>query len=845
MREGPRRDGSVPSSRHVVRADLPTGTVTLVFTDIEGSTKLLHQVGPEAYSDALAEHRRLLRETYARHSGVEVDTQGDAFFYAFPEAGEAVAAAEAGREALRPGPIQVRVGIHTGRPHLGPESYVGEDVHLGARIGAAGHGGQVLLSDATRRSAHLEEGVIDLGEHRLKDFERPIRIFQLGSERFPPLKTISNTNLPRPASSFVGREREVAEVVALLKDGARLVTLTGPGGSGKTRLSIEAAAELVGDHKAGTFWVELALIRDPALVSAEIAKTLGASDGLADNVGEREMLLVLDNLEQVIDAAPELADLVETCPNLRVLVTSRERMRVRGEVEYPVAPLAEPDAVDLFLARAGLTEADDAVHRLCRALDEMPLAIELAAARAKVLTPAQILERLSQRLDLFTGGRDADPRQRTLRSTIEWSHDLLDPAEQRLFARLAVFAGGATLETAERVADAELDTIQSLVERSLVRRTGDRFWIYETIREFALERLESSGEADDIRRRHAEHFLDLAETAEPHLRHEDDEWLDRLEFEQDNVRAALDHLGASGERSRELRMCAAFWWVWSLRGSLKEGRRRLERALEGDPRPTIPRANALTGAFDLAGDDGDYAASREFGEEALPLYRALGDDWGVAYVQMGLGLLLNLEDRYVEAKPLLEEAIRGFRELGDEHWEMQTSRRLASVYESLGDVGRARAIQEENLRRARAGGDAFIEARSLAVLAQYDLDEGRVEPAIPLLVEAHRIQHGRRGVAYRYQEAIIACRFALALALKEEAAAAIRLLSCADAEFEELEIGSGSGEGWVVRMNNRTREMARRSIDEATAGREEEEGRKLTVDQAVTLALGLLRAVST
>ena len=310
-----------------------------MFTDIEGSTKLLHELGTQGYTEALAEHRGVLRDIFGGHGGVEVDTQGDAFFYAFSQAGEAVAAADEGREALATGPIQVRVGIHTGSPHLGPEGYVGEDVHLGARIGAAGHGGQVLVSDATRRSAGLEEGVLDLGEHRLKDFEEPVRILQLGSERFPPLKTISNTNLPRPASSFVGRGREVEEVVALVRDGARLVTLTGPGGSGKTRLSVEAAAELVADHKAGTFWVELAPIRDPAVVTDEIAKTVGAKDGLADHIGEREMLLVLDNLEQVIEAAPALADLVETCPSLAVLATSRERLRVRGEVEYPVEPL--------------------------------------------------------------------------------------------------------------------------------------------------------------------------------------------------------------------------------------------------------------------------------------------------------------------------------------------------------------------------------------------------------------------------------------------------------------------------------------------------------------------------
>jgi predicted ATPase/class 3 adenylate cyclase len=641
-----------------VRTDLPAGTVTLLFTDIEGSTKLLHELGPEGYANALAEHRRLLREAFGRHGGVEIDTQGDAFFFAFEDAREAVTAAEEGREALRLGAIHVRVGIHTGEPHLGPEGYVGHDVHLGARIGAAGHGGQVLLSEATRAAAALaEDALLDLGEHRLKDFERPIPIHQLGAERFPPLKTIANTNLPRPASSFVGRERETEEIVRLIKDGARLVTLTGPGGSGKTRLSIESAAELVGDHKAGTFWVELAPIRDPALVTEEMAKTVGAKDGLVHHVAEREMLLVLDNLEQVIDAGPALADLVEACPNLVVLATSRERLRVRGEVEYEVRPLTELDAVELFVTRASLAEADDGVHALCRALDEMPLAIELAAARAKVLSPAQILERVSERLDL-RGGRDADPRQRTLRSTIEWSHDLLDADEQQLFARLAVFAGGATLEAAERVAHGNLDTLQSLVEKSLVRRTDERFWMYETIREFARERLEASDESKDVSTRHAEHFLAMAEEAEPHLRQEEDAWLDRLEAELDNVRGALGHFEASGEHDRALRLCAAFWWIWSLRGPLNEGLDRIPRALQQDPRPMIARANALLGAADLAGDAGDFDASRAWGEEALALHRAAGNDWGVSYVQLGLGLILAQEDRFQEAKVLLERSVR-------------------------------------------------------------------------------------------------------------------------------------------------------------------------------------------
>ncbi len=310
---------------------LPSGTVTLLFTDIEGSTRLLRELG-DRYAEALVQHRRVLREAFAARGGVEVDTQGDAFFVAFADPGEAVAAAAAMQAALADGPIRVRMGLHTGRPDRIDEGYVGEDVHLGARVAAAGHGGQVVLTKPT--AEEVEAPLIDLGEHRVKDFPEPVWLFQLGDETFPPLRTISNTNLPRPASSFVGRERERDEVVALLADGARLLTLAGPGGSGKTRLAIEAASELVGRFRNGVFWVGLATIRDPELVVPAIGQTLGAHDPPAGHIGDRDLLLLLDNLEQVVDAASEVADLVEACPNLRVLVTSRELLRVPGEVEY-------------------------------------------------------------------------------------------------------------------------------------------------------------------------------------------------------------------------------------------------------------------------------------------------------------------------------------------------------------------------------------------------------------------------------------------------------------------------------------------------------------------------------
>ena len=367
-----------------VRHDLPSGTVTFLFTDMEGSTGLLHELGAERYAEALAEHRSVIRTACAAHGGVEVDTQGDAFFVAFPTAPGAVGAAKHAVNELSSGPIRVRFGIHTGTPQVWEEGYVGVDVHQAARIAAAGHGGQVLLSASTAALVGGEE-LRDLGEHRLKDIPDAVSIFQLGEESFPPLRTISNTNLPRPASSFVGREAVMREVLERIERSAA-PHLTGPGGTGKTRLALEVAGSLVPEYKAGVFWVGLASLRDPALVAETIAQVLGAKDGLAEHVGERKLLLLLDNLEQVIEAAPGLAELLEHCPNLVLLCTSRELLRVRGEVDYAVPPLGSPEAVTLFCER-GQLESSDEIAELCARLDNLPLAVELAAARTKALTP--------------------------------------------------------------------------------------------------------------------------------------------------------------------------------------------------------------------------------------------------------------------------------------------------------------------------------------------------------------------------------------------------------------------------------------------------------------------------
>ena len=812
-----------------MRRDLPSGTVTFVFTDIEGSTKLLKELGPDAYAEALAEHRRRLREAFTRRGGVEVDTQGDAFFYAFPDASEAIDAARQGREALRPGPIHVRMGLHTGTPHLSEEGYVGEDVHFGARIAAAGHGGQVLLSEKTRAFAGTD--VLDLGEHRLKDFGEAVWIYQLGEERFPPLKTISNTNLPRPASSFVGRERERSEIVGRLRDGARLVTLTGPGGSGKTRLGIEAAGELVPGFRNGVFWVGLATLRDPGLVEDAIVQTLGAKDGLAEHIGSREMMLLLDNFEQVVDAAAELSGLLERCPNLRVIVTSRERLRVSGEVEYPVPPLADPEAVALFCERSAL-KPDDTIAELCRRLDNLPLAVELAAARTNVLSPQQILERLSRRLDLFRAGRGTDSRQATLRAAIEWSHDLLTADERRLFARLAVFAGGCHLEAAEEVVDADLDTLGSLVDKSLVRRTDDRFWMLETIREYAVERLEASGEAADMRRRHAEHFLGLAEEAEPHLYQESAEWLDRLEREHDNLRAALDHLHASGEGGLALRLAGAVPDFWCAKEHFAEGRRQLERALAAGPAdPTPIRAKALIGAAHMARDCGFGADAKARAEEGLALARRYGDARVVADGVFWLGQALADEGDFESARRFHEEGVALRIELGDELGALVANRMLAWTLSETGDRDGARALHEANLQRARSMGNTGMIATTIGALASYAIVDRRVENALALAAESVRTFHengNRHGVAVEL------CRCAGAHAIAGNVVLAARLLACATALHEE--IGS-SMLPYLTQENEETLAVVRSNLDDTGFATAWEEGRTMTANAAVALAV--------
>ncbi|MDP9226962.1 MAG: adenylate/guanylate cyclase domain-containing protein, partial [Actinomycetota bacterium] len=513
----------------------PSGTVSLLFSDIEGSTVLLRELGEERYADALEDHRCLLRAAFERHEGYEVDCEGDAFFVAFQSAEDAVASAAEAQQALAAHAwpegreFRVRMGIHTGEPLLAPPKYVGVDVHRAARIMAAGHGGQVLVSQVTRDLVEDSFALVDLGPHRLKDISAAERVYQLGEEGFPPLRSLYQTNLPVPATSFLGRERELAEVVASLgREEVRLLTLTGSGGTGKTRLALQAAAEVSAAFPGGVFWVPLAPLRDQGLVLATVAQALDVREepgrSLVESVAERlagqQALVLLDNVEHLLPTiAADVAALAAAAPTARFLITSRERLQLSGEHVYAVPTLSEGDGVALFIARAAQADAafmeTPAVAELCRRLDELPLALELAAARTTLFRPEQLLERLGQRLDLFKGGRDADPRQQTLRATIEWSYDLLTAEEKRLFSSLSVFVGGCTYDAAEAVAGGDPDSLQSLLDKSLLRRreteVSSRYWMLETIREFALEQLAARGELARIEQKHTAFYARLAE----------------------------------------------------------------------------------------------------------------------------------------------------------------------------------------------------------------------------------------------------------------------------------------------------------------------------------------------
>jgi predicted ATPase len=674
-----------------MRPDLPTGTVTFLFTDVEGSTKLLHEIGDDAYSEILSEHHRLCREAWEAHAGAEVDTAGDAFLVAFSRPSDALAAAEAAQEALASGPLAVRMGLHTGEVLLADTGYVGMEIHRAARIAAAGHGGQVLVSSSTAALTGTA-GLRDLGEHRFKDLSAPERVYQLGEGDFPKLKSLYQTNLPVPATPFVGRERELAEVTSLLlRPDVRLLTLTGPGGTGKTRLAAQAAGIAADDYPDGVFWVPLAPVRDPTLVLPTVAQTLEAKGELEEHIGGRRMLLLLDNFEQVVDASPAIAHVLSSCPNLRLLVTSRERLAIAGEQEFPVPTLATADAVDLFTQRARSLDpafsSNGNLPKLCERLDNLPLALELAAARTKLFTLEQLFERLTERLDILKGGRDVDPRQRTLGATIQWSYDLLAPDEQTLFARLGVFAGGCTLDAAEEVCEADPEMLASLLDKSLLRRRtaegGPRFWMLEAIREFAEERLERSGEAETLRQKHVDWLV--AETA----RMMDDDWdanaLLTFSRELADFRAAARWLMERRSGPDLMRLARNVLGYFVVR-DLPEGEALFRAADELGPTETEAHAWVLIGLAYLAELlRDDVPAAEGYARRSLDTSQRLGFDAAAARALTELAFLASGQERLDEAQVLYERAASLFDRIGHESGLMDVRTGLADLALTRGD----------------------------------------------------------------------------------------------------------------------------------------------------------------
>jgi predicted ATPase len=796
----------------VIRTDLPSGTVTFLFTDVEGSTKLLHELGDAAYAEVLAEHRRLLRGAFIRHGGVEVDTQGDAFFVAFPTATGAIDAATDAHAALEAGPVRVRVGIHTGTPLATDEGYVGVDVHRAARIAAVGHGGQVLVS-ATTASAADGRSLLDLGDHRLKDLPAPERLFQLGDRPFPPLKTVSPSNLPVPATPFIGREREVATVLGLLTEpDTRLLSIVGAGGIGKTRLAIRAAGGATASFPGGVWWLALAPVRDARTVEAAIRELLAIPDADPDlgSAIERQLmgrrtLLLLDNAEHLL---PELADrvgaLLTASPSLVLLVTSRERLRLGGERTFEVPVLGPDDAMTFFLARAHATgvsiEPSEPLTTLLERLDRLPLALQLAAARARLFSVDQLLERVSARLDLSSEDRDVDPRQRTLRSTIAWSHDLLTDVEQVLFRRLSVFSGGASLEAAEKVAGADIDTLRALLDKALVQRRDEggepRFWMLESLREFAGERATEAGEAHGLRGAHAAWYRDLAASAEAGLRAGDPEEIHVAALEADvaNLRSALVFGLEEGDHDLVRSIVAALPLYWIMRGRLAEARSWLERALDLDPTEDDLRRRLLSSFATVTALHGDHRTAVEAADEAARLATELGGATDRVERLREQGFAALMRDDFAVAESAYEELFRLSVELGNGVRTSSCRLNLATIANRTERHDRAEALLRENLPFVRARGQSRCEATTLAMLAETAIRQGRPgEARAPARSAAERSSQIADDPLLIYSLELVAA----AAAEEGTAERAATLLGAADAARERMELERDDDEAFV------------------------------------------------
>jgi predicted ATPase/class 3 adenylate cyclase len=901
--------------------ELPIGTITFLFTDIEGSTRLWEE-SPDTMQAALVQHDATLRSLLRAHNGYIFKTLGDAFCTAFDTAADALAAALKAQSVLQnaewpvPGPFRVRIALHTGNAQERNGDYYGTPLNRVARLLVAAHGGQILVSQATAELVQetLPEGVAlqDLGVHRLKDLQHPERIYQLAHadlpREFPPLRSLDRlpNNLPHQLTSFVGREQETEDIRKLVRS-TRLVTLTGVGGCGKTRLAVQIAADLLDEFPEGVWIVDFATITDPALVLQATATALELPDelgrpireSLTDYIQSREMLLLLDNCEHLIQPVAQLAQsLLQAGSRLRILATSREAFGVPGETAWRVPSMSVPDAetpltldalsrfeaIRLFVERITATQPDffltdqnaPFVRQICQRLDGLPLAIELAAARARVLSVEQLAARLDDRFRLLTGGsRTALPRQQTLRALIDWSYDLLSEAEKTLFRRLSVFSGGWTLAAAEAIcsdtdqrrmtndelpmipdrrAEAQeleeeilstslvvgrssLVVLTQLVDKSLVlceeSHDGPRYRLLETIRQYCRDRLIETGEPEPLRQRHRDYYLNLAEQAYNSLAAGDRVWMTRIETEYDNLRAALswsEEVEDSGETG--LRMTVALLWFWFGRGHYSEGSEWLERALKhGAKAREDLRARALNGLGAMAHGVGDYARAAELHEQALAIYRKTADRRGISFSLAGLGAQHVCLCQFEQATTILEEALAIVREVGDRWCMGLILLNLAEAAWHLGQQVRAESLCTECLQTGLETGNALWRAYALNGLGAASVYRGDVEAAKRSYIEALRLfcEIGdRRNAAYSIEG------FARVAVSEGQYARAARLFGATEALREVIR------SPWTPPDRiEYEKHLARLhvALDAETLQQEWRQGRALTLEQTIAFAM--------
>ena len=874
---------TLPSTR---LTPLPTGRVTFLFTDIEGSTKLLHRLGDE-YAVVLATHRRLIRAAFTRHDGCEVDTLGDGFFVAFNRTFDSIAAAIDAQRALHAedwphaDTVLVRMGIHAGEPLVVDDNYVGIDVHRAARICDAAHGGQVILSESTYAKLSPDQkhelSVKDLGAHRLKDLEHLEQILQLTPadlpSEFPPLRSLRPpTNVPQQLEPLIGRNEDLQALRGKLLEGSlRLVTVTGPGGIGKTKLCVAVALDLLDDFTSGAFFVDLTTATTADLVASRIAQDLQvpvegdrqAAEVLVEHLSDKHLLLVLDNFEQALTASGVVRRLLKSCPNLTVLTTSRVLLSIQGEAEYALAPLGLPndgtsdevkgsDAARLFVERASKAQPDfevteenaSTIAAICNLLDGLPLALELAAARVRLMTPESLLGRLDNRLKLLTGGsRDAPARHRALRTTIDWSYDLLSPSERALFRDLSVFSGGATLQAAEYVAGDEanvLDGLAALVDHSLVRQREDdvvRFSMLQTIRDYALELLENHGGEAAVRDRHAHFYLELAESfasgeADETTAHA------RIDTEHDNMRTALTWWLDRADDQPEpnaglaLRLAVALGRFWYRHGHAVEGSEWLERTLANRVEGLEDaRANGLRFLGVLMEQRGDLERAARLFEEALASFRSMGDRVREGACLNSLGVVARSSRDFERAKSLLTESVAIRRELQDSSGMSSSLSNLAILYMDLGETQRARELLEETMKLDLERGDEWGVAVTSLNLGVAKLELQEVQSADEMVkssVQSFVKLGDLDGVAEGF-EGLAGIAVAQGKIIK-----AARLAGSADSLRSAL--GIPLGEVDRVRLARWLSEPRKRLGDEAFYAALAE-GAGMTTDQAIDYAL--------